>query len=328
VKLVATAGAGSGTGIDLTNPLITNPSGFWVMNRYWLVTPTTEPAASVGVRFYYNNQDLADVNGSYPNHDLTNQKLIFYKELGGNPDPTTNLAGATALISILNSDYASDTTWTYHQLTDTTQYAEFAVASFSGGGGGGTGNNEALPIKLLSFTATKEGNQNLLQWTTTQEINSSYFSVERSSDGTNFTSIGQVTAAGNSSTTHNYTFTDKPSTTNYQPSTIFYRLKMMDKDGQFSYSVIRTINETINFAASIYPNPVQNNLSLNFNSDKATSIQVEIVNNEGKTVAAQQVEVAAGTSTQSINVASLSSGVYYVRFIGTEGETEERFVKE
>ncbi len=324
VKLAATAGAGSDMGIELTNPLITNPSGFWVMNRYWLVMPTTEPMANVGVRFYYNNQDLADVNGSYPTHNLTNQQLIFYKAIGGNPDPTTNLAGATGIISILNSTYASDTTWTYHQLTDTTQYAEFSVASFSGGGGGGTGNDEALPIKLLNFTATKEGNRNLLQWTTANEVNSSYFNVERSSDGASFTGIGQVNAVGNSSVAKNYSLVDAKPVNGMN----YYRLKMMDKDGQFSYSLIRTINETVSFVASIYPNPVKNKLNLNFNSDKAMMVEVVVVDNEGKMVGSQQVQIAAGVSIQSINVGALSSGVYYVRVVNSDGGTGLKFVKE
>ena len=228
VKLDATAGAGSNTGIKLTNPLITNQSGFWVMNRYWQVTTTAEPTAKVGVRFYYNKQDLADINGSYPNHNLTNQQLIFYKEIGGSADPTTNLAGATGIISILPSTYASDTTWTYHQLTDSTQYAEFSVASFSGGGGGGTGNDQALPIKLLGFTATKEGSKNLLQWTTVQEVNSSYFEVERSGDGVNYKAIGQVNGAGNSSVAKNYSLVDAKPVNGMN----YYRLKMVDKDGQ------------------------------------------------------------------------------------------------
>ncbi|MBE7172646.1 MAG: T9SS type A sorting domain-containing protein [Williamsia sp.] len=324
VKLVATAGAGSNTGIQLTNPLIQNSSGYWVMNRYWQVTTTTEPTANVGVRFYYNKQDLADVNGSYPNHNLTNQQFIFYKETGGNPDPTTNLAGATSLISIMPSTYASNTTWTFHQLTDSTQYAEFSVSGFSGGGGGGTGNGQALPVKILSFTATKQGTENLLQWTTGQETNSNYFGIERSRDGANFIPIGQVSAAGNSTTAKSYSLIDtKPiNGTNY------YRVKMVDKDGSFTYSSVRTINEAIHFSARIYPNPVQNSLNLNFNSDKAKTVQVQIVNYEGKIMTTQQIEVAAGTSTKNINITSLSNGEYYVRLVSKEGYTKLKFVKE
>ena len=147
------------------------------MNRYWQVFPTNEPTGDVGVRFYYNNQDLADVNGSYPTHNLSNKQLIFYKAIGGNPNPTTNLAGTNGIISILPSDYPSDTTWLYYQLTDSTQFAEFSVSSFSGGGGGGTGNDQALPIKLLSFNVVKQGSEAMLQWETTQELNSSYFDL-------------------------------------------------------------------------------------------------------------------------------------------------------
>ncbi len=324
VTLAATAGAGSNTGIQLTNPLITNTSGYWVMNRYWQVTATTEPTTPVDVRFYYNNQDLADVNGSYPGHNLTNGQLIFYKETGGNPDPTTNLAGATSVVSILPSTYASDTTWTYHPLTDSTQYAEFSVSSFSGGGGGGTGNGQVLPLNILSFTATQQGAANLLQWTTGQEINSSYFGIERSPDGVNFTTIGQVSAAGNNRIAKSYSLLDtKPiSGTNY------YRLKMVDKDGGFTYSPVRTVNDATHFSASIYPNPVQNHLSLLFNSDKAQTVGMQIVNSEGKVMATQQIEVAAGVSTHNMNTASLSNGAYYIRLVSEEGQTRVKFVKE
>jgi hypothetical protein len=108
----------------------------------------------------------------------------------------------------------------------------------------------------------------------------------------------------------------------------YYRLKMVDKDGKFSYSEIRSINEGVGFGVSIYPNPVQDKLNLNFSSDKAETVQVEVLDNGGKVVATQQVSVAAGASTQGINVGGLSSGEYYVRVVGADGEREERFVKE
>ncbi len=135
-----------------------------------------------------------------------------------------------------------------------------------------------LPVILLSFTATKKGEQNLLQWATTQEINTSYFEVERSGDWVNFTSIGQVDAAGNSGVAKSYSLVDaKPvSGMNY------YRLKMVDKDGKFSYSEIRSIDEAVGFVVSIYPNPVEINLSLNISSDKTMQVQLEVVDNGGR----------------------------------------------
>ncbi len=181
-----------------------------------------------------------------------------------------------------------------------------------------------LPIKLLTFTATKEGGQNLLQWATTQELNSSYFAVERSIDGVSFAAIGNVNATGNSSATKSYSLKDAKPVNGIN----YYRLKMIDKDGQFSYSAIRSITEVASFGVSIYPNPVQNNLSLNFNSANAMTVQVSVVDNGGKVVATQQMAVVAGISTQSINVGGMSSGTYYVRLVNADGETELRFVKE
>jgi hypothetical protein len=182
----------------------------------------------------------------------------------------------------------------------------------------------SLPVSLLSFTATKEGNKNLLQWTTGQEVNSSYFEVERSGDGVNYKAIGQVNGVGNSSVVKNYSLVDNKPVNGMN----YYRLKMVDKDGKFSYSQVRSINEAVSFGVSIYPNPVENNLNLNFSSDKAETVQVDVVDNGGKVVATQQIEVAVGASTQGINVGGLSRGVYYVRVVGAEGETEERFVKQ
>ncbi len=180
-----------------------------------------------------------------------------------------------------------------------------------------------LPVKILSFTATKEGKQSLLQWTTSQEVNSNYFAVERSNDGLNFSGIGSVAARGNTVASPNYTFTDD------QPKngTNYYRLRLVDKDGKYSYSQVRNIYESISFAASIYPNPVQTNLNLNFTSNSAATVQIEIVNAEGKTITSQQIQLVAGSSTQTINTSSLSNGTYYVRCITTDGVTQMSFVK-
>lgn len=110
--------------------------------------------------------------------------------------------------------------------------------------------------------------------------------------------------------------------------TNYYRLKMVNKDGSFTYSPVRTINEAISFSASIYPNPVHNKLNLYFNSDKAKTVQVQMVNSEGKVMATQQIQVVAGASTQNLNTASLSNGTYYIRLISIEGPTQLKFVKE
>lgn len=323
VKLVATPQAGSNTGVHVTSPLITNASGYWVMNRYWQVTPTHEPKKDVGVRFYYNNQDLKDVNGSYPSHNLTNQKMIFYKIVGGDPNPLTNLAGATKIISILPGTYASDTTWTYHALSDSTQYSEYSVAGFSGGGGGGTGNNLALPIILSNFTGKLVKYDAYLQWQTTEEVSSSYFNVERSADGQDFYSIAKVAAAGNSDVLKNYNYQDA-GIANAGLAEVYYRLKEVDKNGSESYSKIVLITLQQNDKViKLSPNPAQAEAKLELNGFTA-GVMVTVTDMAGKTVWKQE-KLTNGVYT--LQLGNLASGVYIVTVRDKNGINSLKLVK-
>ena len=110
----------------------------------------------------------------------------------------------------------------------------------------------ALPLKLVSFTATKRANYNLLKWQTASENNTDYFAIERSTNGKDFSPIGTVKAAGYSSENRNYNFIDDnpPLST----GTLYYRLKMVDKDGKFTYSPVRLV-EKGGEVVTILPNP-------------------------------------------------------------------------
>ena len=100
-----------------------------------------------------------------------------------------------------------------------------------------------LPVTLLDFTAQAEGPAAVrLRWATASELNNAGFTVERSADGTAFTTIGTVAGAGTSATRHDYTLLD----TNppiHQP-TLYYRLRQTDQDGTVAYSPIRTVQLT------------------------------------------------------------------------------------
>ncbi len=118
------------------------------MNRYWNITPTAQPTSSVGVRFYYNSQDLADVNGDDPKGPIIHTELTVYKLQGGNPDPTTNWAGATAVTYYASGGSPSLTNWVYTDLGNSTHQAEFLVSNFSGGGAVGSNYNKTVSINV------------------------------------------------------------------------------------------------------------------------------------------------------------------------------------
>ncbi|HEY8894771.1 MAG TPA: hypothetical protein VIM79_08140, partial [Niastella sp.] len=96
----------------------------------------------------------------------------------------------------------------------------------------------SLPVTYAGFVATKNGNSAVLQWQTQQEQNSASFIIERSTDGKEYTAIGQVAAAGNSSLVQSYSYTDKIP----EQGKNYYRLKQVDFDGRSAYSAIRIVD--------------------------------------------------------------------------------------
>lgn len=115
-----------------------------------------------------------------------------------------------------------------------------------------------LPVSLLYFKAARQENTILLTWKTTEETNFSHFSIQRSADARAWQAIGTVAAKGSGS----YTFTDHSQvpTFNFPLSTLlYYRLRMVDLDGAYSYSPIRSVSfdgADRGLSVNIYPNPV------------------------------------------------------------------------
>ncbi|HEU0063447.1 MAG TPA: G8 domain-containing protein [Flavisolibacter sp.] len=95
----------------------------------------------------------------------------------------------------------------------------------------------SLPVKFIGFSLSLSSHNVLVQWTTAEEVNAYQYQVERSTDGNVWTIAGIVSATGNTSTSHNYSFTDHL----YVVSKEYYRIKEIDLTGQFSYTTIKEI---------------------------------------------------------------------------------------
>ncbi|RZK92877.1 MAG: T9SS type A sorting domain-containing protein [Hymenobacter sp.] len=174
-----------------------------------------------------------------------------------------------------------------------------------------------LPVELTALTAQAVQNRDaLLTWTTASEVNSAYFDVERSLDGTSYTKIGQVAAKGNSTTSSNYTFTDA-SVAARANGAVYYRLHQVDRDATASYSPVRTVSFTkvAAVALSLYPNPAQNATTLDVSALPATgTYQVLVLDATGRAV--RTVSVGGG-QLQTLNLTDLASGTYQVLVTGT-----------
>ncbi|MFP4091196.1 MAG: hypothetical protein ACLFT3_12890, partial [Cyclobacteriaceae bacterium] len=99
---------------------------------------------------------------------------------------------------------------------------------------GSTTMNNPLPVELVSFTVKMQGDEALLAWKTASERNNDFFEIQRSINGQDWTSLGFVEGAGDSSEPLSYAFTDE------QPlyGVSYYRLRQVDFDGAFEYSAV------------------------------------------------------------------------------------------
>ena len=166
-----------------------------------------------------------------------------------------------------------------------------------------------MPVKLSDFTATKKENTVQLNWKTLSETNFSGFNIERSIDGKNFETIGNIVAKGTAS---EYTFVDNKLPT-ADKLTIYYRLKQLDNNGKFDYSVVKslTINNlplTINF----YPNPAKNNLFVSLGKIERSNATINLIDITGKIVKTQTITNTNSNSSISIDVSNINKGVYFL----------------
>lgn len=172
-----------------------------------------------------------------------------------------------------------------------------------------------LPIQLTSFTGTYSEGIATLNWQTSQEINNDRFELFRSFDGSDFELAGTIAGAGNSYSVKNYRYQDRVNLS----GNIFYKLKQIDKDGNFSFSqIVRLSAKSANASFQIYPNPVVSNFTASFSATKTGKAMLLIRNTNGQTVYTQTIDVIKGNNAQTINAPQLKTGMYYVSVVNDE----------
>jgi hypothetical protein len=188
--------------------------------------------------------------------------------------------------------------------------------SYPSSGTGGTDISYArlmagpTPVKLSSFNVTTKNNSALLSWTVeNQDATSSYFGIERSTNGTDFTEVGKDDATSQSQASYSYS----DNATNAS-GTVYYRLKMVDKDGQFAYSDVKSVQFTnAGFAVTLYPNPVKSFTKLNITLDQAQVIKVSVNDALGNLVKQIQINGQKGMNEKTLDLSIVPTGSYMIR---------------
>lgn len=169
--------------------------------------------------------------------------------------------------------------------------------------------NTALPIDLGNFTAKAISKDKIqLQWQSYSEINSKAYVLERSLDGTRFETIATIKAKGASS----YEYTDQ--SFDHRLPILYYRLKMVDMDDQFTYSSTIPVNLLQNQIFTISPNPSRGQSRILLNHPLTDRATIVVFNQIGQQVASKEIYPSNGKLIP-LPISELPTGLYEVTIL-------------
>lgn len=178
-----------------------------------------------------------------------------------------------------------------------------------------------LPLTITDFTVSGNEGTAILDWTVQDAAGTSHFNVQRSTDGSNYTSIGTVQAQGDASATQQYSFTDsKPA-----EGTNYYRIEAVSTDGSLAYSGIRTLDGTTAPTVSISMYPVPASDILHILTAGTGPLSILIIDAQGRAMLRTN---AVSGSVVDISVSNWPKGIYFAEIFSAQSKYARPFIKE
>ena len=323
----------------------------YVMSRDWFVRTVNDAPlldatgnpTTVNIRFYFPEEEFkeiideavaqANVWGGYV---PTVSDVYWFKKDTFDPDIDIDSMGSLLTPFDITSLRSTPTTAlgvnTKDGITGETgngkNHIQFnGITGFSGGTAAITINKVALPATISSFEVEVMDCNATLNWQSQSETNFSHYIIEKSVDGQNFEFVHQVQAL-QSTETKNYNYTDKNIDENY-----FYRLKLLNLDGTYSYSnMISSESECAGDVSSVnvFPNPItvnQASINVSFQSKSEVVKWISIVDSFGNEKLTFAVDAIIGKNALSVDISNLYPGLHVLTIKGTKGKIRsKRFV--
>ena len=169
-----------------------------------------------------------------------------------------------------------------------------------------------LPVTGLKLSAALTGkNDAKLHWVTLTEANSSYFTIESSTDGRIYKKIGTAPAAGNSQAQLDYYFTDA----NLSAATVYYRIVEYDKNGRSTFSNVAIVQvKNTNQEIKVFPNPVTDYVNVAFKNAPGDYV-VDLFSVLGQRLYTEKISTGAGTQYLTIYRKAMAAGTYYLKIM-------------
>jgi hypothetical protein len=306
-------------GFNNSNNAINNAGTITGSNANWALASSSTVVNNTGS---ISIRDLAMNNGNYMN--MGNGAALNIRNLDSN-NQTNSFCVAAGGCANFN---VSGTAQMNNSLTSSSGI-RYCGATPTGGAGGGTGSATIscvacpviLPLTWLSFQGKAIQNTIYLQWTTSQEVNTSHFEVEYSKNGIDYQVLAKINTY-NLLTPNEYAYTHtSPTETNN-----YYRIKQIDTDKKFSYSKIIAVKmenidkNRLSFIANVFPNPAKDQLLVTFQTPINPNTLYQLIDLQGRV---QQQYQFDNTETKVIlPLPKMSAGLYILQ-ITSENFTEK-----
>jgi hypothetical protein len=313
--IVSVSDATGGNVLGNVNACVTVLPGVQTYNgqpyirRSFDITPQNQGPANI--MFYFTHEDITGYNanaGSYPTIPgvpvtPSNGNTISFQcsqvpqgFLPGAPGASTTVHNVTATWNAANNRWE----------------VPLSVGSFSGFYFH-TGSLP-LPVTLTNFDGRKLNSSNLLEWSTSAEVNNAYFNLQYSTDGVDFVDLARVNSKapnGNSAVALNYSYEHKTPKSGHN----YYRLQQVDLDGNSTLNakVVDLIWGADGSTVSLYPNPTKDVLNIDLYTTRVQNTTVKVLDMSGRIVKQIQARSEAGMNKLSISLGDIASGVYTVQ---------------
>lgn len=257
--------------------------------RVWRASETNAAGTAVDVGSISMRWDLTG-QGSVTASQL---RLLVDTDNDGLFNDETPISGATSLGSNV---------YQFAGVTAITNGRRFTLATINI-------TQTPLPVKLVSFSASVSQGQVNLDWETASELNNDYFQVQRSANGKEWEDLTKVNGSGNSNENIAYSAVDELP----HNGTSYYRLKQVDFDGKYEYSIVESVS--VNYHNTLFPNPTIGNVILTSHRDdnNLDLDQIQVYSSAGVLVNDKVViKILSGTQLE-IDLSSLPSGIYLIK---------------
>lgn len=279
------------------------------VKRWYDINPTVQGAATITL--YFTQNDFTNYNtyasaNSWPL--LPQNPTDAVGKANVRVTKNTGALGVNPVVLTPTSVTWNATNGYWEVLLSTPGFSQFRLHAVNP-------LNSALPVALGDFSGKKVNTSNILNWNTITENNCKSFEVQRSSNGKDYVVLGMVNSQsinGSSNFELNYSFIDE----NPKQGHNYYRLRQIDLDDRSTFSKeIDLVWSTSGSVVSVYPNPANSNLNIEYASENEASIMLNLIDMSGRMVKQIQTKSIIGNNLFTISLEGISVGMYQLQLV-------------